>query len=344
MKRWFWRVLLASVALTSPAASELAEYVARADTHYAWKVVSKETYPQGSVFTVDVVSQQWLTEREVDHPLWEHRMIVYAPSEVRHDTALLLISGGNRLSQLNYKGNRAMMEIARKTRSVTAVLLNVPNQPLVFANDPEKRSRHEDDILAYQWAQYLKSGDAEQLALLPMVKSAVRAMDTITALCAGDQFFLPDSWRFYYDELPQPKHLRYIPNCGHGLDGSESWTLLAFYAAVLNNTPLPDYQWEVMPDGQISVTARTKPLEVKLWQVDNPEKRDFRLDVTGKAWTSAVMESESAADGTSLYRTDVAAPERGWRAFCVELTFPDRSAGKLLLTTGVAVLPDTLPL
>ena len=34
---------------------------------------------------------------------------------------------------------------------------------------------------------------------------------------SGDEFFPPDSARFYYHQLSQPKWLRYLPNCSHYL-------------------------------------------------------------------------------------------------------------------------------
>ena len=34
----------------------------------------------------------------------------------------------------------------------------------------------------------------------------------------GDEFFVSDSSRFYYDDLQGPKYLRYFPNTGHGLN------------------------------------------------------------------------------------------------------------------------------
>ena len=47
---------------------------------------------------------------------------------------------------------------------------------------------------------------------------------------AGDQFFLPDSSRFYFDDLPGEKLLRYIPNADHSLDKTDVFeTLEAFY-------------------------------------------------------------------------------------------------------------------
>ena len=34
---------------------------------------------------------------------------------------------------------------------------------------------------------------------------------------SGDQFFLPDSWQFYFDDLKGEKYLRYVPNADHSL-------------------------------------------------------------------------------------------------------------------------------
>ena len=36
---------------------------------------------------------------------------------------------------------------------------------------------------------------------------------------SGDQFFLPDSWQFYFDDLKGEKYLRYVPNADHSLQG-----------------------------------------------------------------------------------------------------------------------------
>ncbi|MCB1155477.1 PhoPQ-activated pathogenicity-like protein PqaA type, partial [bacterium] len=38
----------------------------------------------------------------------------------------------------------------------------------------------------------------------------------------GDQFFLPDSWQFYWNDLQGEKNLRYVPNTGHSMDGTDA--------------------------------------------------------------------------------------------------------------------------
>src|SRR6185369_11156757 len=51
---------------------------------------------------------------------------------------------------------------------------------------------------------------------------------------SGDQFFLPDSAQFYFDDRSGVKYLRYVPNADHSLRGSDAYsTLLACYDAVL---------------------------------------------------------------------------------------------------------------
>jgi PhoPQ-activated pathogenicity-related protein len=58
-----------------------------------------------------------------------------------------------------------------------ASIRQVPNQPLVFPDGGGPRS--EDEIIAYTYLKFLQTGDETWPLLLPMVKSAVRAMDTI---------------------------------------------------------------------------------------------------------------------------------------------------------------------
>jgi PhoPQ-activated pathogenicity-related protein len=158
----------------------------------------------------------------------------------------------------------------------------------------------------------------------------------------GDPLFLPDSSRFYFDKLKGEKHLRYVPNADHSLDGTDAFdSLLAFFREIVDGVPRPELSWRFEGRTAIRVWTGTKrrPSEVRLWKASNPDARDFRLETIGPQWTATLLEPH--ADGVYLGRVEQ--PARGWTAFFVEMTYPGAGNEPLKLTTAVRVVPDTLP-
>jgi PhoPQ-activated pathogenicity-related protein len=156
----------------------------------------------------------------------------------------------------------------------------------------------------------------------------------------GDQYFLPDSSQFYFDDLEGEKNLRYIPNTKHDLRNSDvRETLYAFFESVVNSKARPRFNWKFEKDGSITVQTKDRPTEVKVWQATNGKARDFRLDTIGAAYKSAPLTAEKEG----LYRCRVAAPAEGFTAYFVELTFATGGKYPLKFTTGVRVTPDRLP-
>ena len=103
----------------------------------------------------------------------------------------------------------------------------------------------------------------------------------------GDQFFLPDSWRVYYDTLPGETSVRYVPNADHGLKGTDALqSVAAFYSSILTGTPRPKVTWTAGTDGKIRVQADRAPERVLVWRATNPNARDFRLETLGPVFTS----------------------------------------------------------
>jgi PhoPQ-activated pathogenicity-related protein len=426
----------------------LDRYVAAPDSSFAWKVV-RELPAEGVTATLlEMTSQRWLTEQEVERPLWTHWITVARPAKVTSDVAFLFITGGSLDRQPPARPPAWLLDAARETGTVTAELRLVPNQPVVFKDDPARKPRSEDDFIAYTWDKFLRTGDERWPARLPMTKSAVRALDAVIAFAAspegggqkvsrfvvsggskrgwttwttaavdsrviaiapavidllnversfvhhwqaygawsdavndyvehgimnwmgtpefralmrieepyeyrdrltlpkmivnasGDQFFLPDSSQFYFDDLRGEKHLRYVPNASHSLEKSDALeTLQAFYGAIVTNTPRPDLRWHFERDGSIKVTTKQRPSNVQLWQAVNPNARNFRFDAIGAAYRNTPLD----ASGPNTWIARVPPPGQGWTAFFVEMTFPTGGKYPLKLTTGVRVLPDKLP-
>ena len=69
-------------------------YVAAPDSNFTWKVARELPADGVSAVLLDMTSQ-WLTEREVERPLWTHWITVVRPTTITSDVALLFISGGS---------------------------------------------------------------------------------------------------------------------------------------------------------------------------------------------------------------------------------------------------------
>jgi len=419
----------------------LDRYVSAPDPVYNYRLVDTIKAEGVTGFVLEMTSQTWLTTNEVNQPVWKHWLTILKPDIVTTGTGFLSIAGGVNSDPAPKGTERNLGRMALETRSVVAELRMVPNQPLIFAG--ETRGRTEDSLIAYTLDKFLRTGDEKWPARLPMTKSAVRAMDTVTAFCAseagckvkvdsfvvsggskrgwttwttaavdkrvvaiiplvidllniepsfmhhyaaygfwapavkdytsfhimdwnglpeyralmrieepyqyrdrltmpkfiinasGDQFFLPDSSQYYFDDLTGVKYLRYVPNTDHSLKGSDVGDAVrSCYKAILGQAKLPQFNWTMEKDGSIRVKTQDRPSEVKVWHATNPEARDFRLMTIGPTWTSEPLKGDESGG----YLARIEKPGKGWSAFFVELTYGGATPFKF--TTGVRVTPD----
>ena len=163
----------------------LDRYVATPDPSVRFEVAATMPTDGATVTLLDLTSQQWLTGADVDEPVWRHWLTVIRPPVVSSDTALLFITGGARTRPRPSEAPADLVRIARSTNTVVAELRLVPNQPITFRGDPANKPRVEDDFIAYTWNKFLETGDVRWPAQFPMTKSAVRAMDAVSAFAAS---------------------------------------------------------------------------------------------------------------------------------------------------------------
>ena len=183
----------AKAALRTRNLTELDRYVAEPDEAFAWKVVARNRDGAATEIIIQLTSQTWRSTTEVDRNVWQHWLSIIVPNNAESDTALMIISGGSNDSPALDRAPPLPRQIALATGSVVAEVKDIPNQPLVFADDGRPRS--EDDLLAYTWRKCLDSGDVRWPGQLPMTKAVVRAMDAVQAALAVEQD-LPQVKRF----------------------------------------------------------------------------------------------------------------------------------------------------
>jgi len=174
-------------------------YVNSPDAAYSWREESDQLL-SGSLngvawkgYVLTMVSQRWLGETDTDRQVWSHPMVVVVPENLDSSAEKVkewatLVVGGAHSSYLDYedgvtakdKDMQAAIYMAVQTGSVAAVVLQVPNQPIVFKADPLRAVRIEDQIKAKTWRHFEnETTSPEWLLELPNAKATVRAMDTV---------------------------------------------------------------------------------------------------------------------------------------------------------------------
>lgn len=173
----------ATVGPRTPSGSTstaLDRYVARPTPEYHFEVIKSLEASGYRSHIVSMVSQQWRSRREVDNPIWKHWLTIIEPNHIKARVGVLVIGGGSNTDEAPGKVDPVVADIAVRTGALVAELHMVPNQPLTFTD--ENKPLGEDDLIAYSWDKYLRTGDETWPLRLPMTKAVVRAMDTIATL------------------------------------------------------------------------------------------------------------------------------------------------------------------
>jgi len=170
-------LVLVFVAAQFAVGTPLDDYIKAPDENYNYSLANTIAGVGYTAYVLDMTSQSWRGKDEVDRTLWRHWLTIIKPDNIQSNKAMLWITGGSNDSSAPTKADSMVAGVAVLTNTVVAELRMVPNQPLNFPDGGRPRS--EDAIIAYTFDKYMSTGDSTWPLLLPMVKSAVRAMDTI---------------------------------------------------------------------------------------------------------------------------------------------------------------------
>jgi PhoPQ-activated pathogenicity-related protein len=163
--------------LTPAQITALDTYVAAPDSSYTYSLNSTLTGTGYTDYVINMVSQTW-TPSPGDSQVWQHWLQIIVPTTVSTHTAVLNISGGTNSSTAPTSPDAQSLATATTLNAITVFLPTVPNEPVTFPAQGETTPLTEDQIVAYTFEQFLDGNGQDWPLLLPMVKSAVRAMDT----------------------------------------------------------------------------------------------------------------------------------------------------------------------
>ena len=190
-------------------------------------------------------------------------------------------------------------------------------------------------------------------------------MPTFAITAAGDEFTLPDSPRWWWDQLPGEKHLRIIPNAQHTLVTAITEVLndlKTFYKLIHYNISRPDFTWTLDYVKTKDTAAKTvvtlgkdKPKSVRMWWADtvaSSGKRDFRLvicfDLSKPECIQPILWFPVELQlNNGPYTAEMSDPAAGWSGFMVQIDYevklPSGKTVQFTTTSEVNIVPDIFP-
>ncbi|MCY3542124.1 MAG: PhoPQ-activated protein PqaA family protein [Gammaproteobacteria bacterium] len=170
----------------------------------------------------------------------------------------------------------------------------------------------------------------------------------------GDEFFLLDSTKFYWDDLKGAKFLRYVPNSDHSLEHTDVIESIAtFHWLIQNAHAVPNFEWDWTESATVEIDQiRGQVSKISMWSAHNPVARDFRLlrkkdsiEAQGPTWDEKIVfaRNDEAEMSTTPLTLEFESDGPGWHAHLVEVEFDVGFQYPLKLTTTVSISPTTLP-
>ena len=164
---------------------------------------------------------------------------------------------------------------------------------------------------------------------------------------SADDFFLPDSGRFYLPDLPGNKWVRVLSNLRHYIVRMQpdlvTETLEAFYGAFIEERPLPSINWEVR-EQTLVVRSSTPPKSALLWRAYNPTHRDFRITPDNPDIQNFQSEPvKFYCKENCRFEFNMEKTEKGWSAYFVEISFSNRPYADLTFSTRIFIYPEVYP-
>ncbi len=258
----------------------------------------------------------------------------YSRRELKHRISRFVVSGASKRGWTTWLAGSQDPRVVAIVPMVIDVLnmpVNIPYQKEVWGD----YSIQIEDYVKLGIAQDLNTAEGQELTTMidPYSYRAHLTMPKMIIIGTNDEYWPVDAVKKYFNDIPGENYIHYEPNVGHGLgDGVGAMKALsAFFNIVINNGRHPACEWQVSSDTiktELTVKASPELKKAMLWICDSPD-RDFR----DNQFISSDIESGSSPE----IRIKVDHPDSGYRAFYIELVYPDPVDGVYSKSTRMFV-------
>ncbi len=196
-----------------------------------------------------------------------------------------------------------------------------------------------EDYVKLGIAQDVNTPDGEELKTMvdPYSYRKRLTMPKLIFNGTNDEYWPVDAIKNYFNDLLGENYLHYVPNAGHDLGDKKQATeaLSAFFGETLQKKKYPKCSWEISEQDEnmvLNVTASGDKLKgIKLWMADSDDR-----DIRDNTFTSTNIEKDS----NNAIQVDINYPKSGFRAFYIDLIYPDVNGGTYSKSTRMFLADD----
>lgn len=155
----------------------------------------------------------------------------------------------------------------------------------------------------------------------------------LTITGTNDPYWPLDAANLYWEELPEPKYILYVPNAGHAIPDVERVinAEVGFFKAATGRIPLPKPEWTFEDRGYLKLTIdpgdELEVVRVTQWKAHSPT-RDFR---------DATWESDEALEHGGAYIARALQPDEGYTALLGEIVY-EAGGREFPISTNVRII------
>lgn len=230
----------------------------------------------------------------------------------------------------------------KRVETIAPMVIDVLNMPISLEYQLIVWNEYSDQINDYiklEIPETVRSADGNALVQMidPYSYRDQLTMPKLILIGTNDQYWPVDAIKNYINDIPGENYIHYVPNAGHDLGGGEQAlrAVSAFWGKSLNKDPQPDLAYNIKTDKEsatLTVTSESKELlNAYLWSADSDD-RDFR----DEKWSPTHIKINN---GDPVFYK-VKFPEKGFKAFYIDLEYADPNGGKYTKSTRMYVSDD----
>jgi len=259
----------------------------------------------------------------------------FAKQSLQHDVRRFVVSGASKrgwTTWLTGANDSRVAGIAPMVIDVLNMAVNLEYQMTAW----KEYSIQIEDYVKLGIPQGAKTTAGKELNQMidPYSYRSTLTMPKMIFMGTNDEYWVVDAIKHYYNQIPGRNMICYTPNAGHDLgDKKRALTSLsAFLGMTLDGQPYPDCSWTATASHKkAKIVVKASPdelIDAKVWSATSSN-----MVFTKAEWTSRPIDLKSKA----LINVSEAFPQKGFRAFYVDLKYKDPKGGEYTQSTRMFV-------